>query len=468
MLETQILGRPLRGDPDPRPFNQPMEGSPMLPASLLLADKAGELFLGSFLPSSPTTGRPIVDWDFKKNHPVFTSNHSFRPTLRVGGSMKSLRIFPAVALIGCLAFSHNISAAIDPAAAVVLLRTSCNDGAGGTLNNCFTSSDTLIDWVWNTRNPSATAPLLVEIGPGAFDTLGCAGKGFVTFRGAGRGQTIITGSAFGSAFTACNQLAFEHLTISGSSIGVAWSGGGSSSWTDVEILGSFAAWYDSGNSGGNGIPCPGREGTHKFFGSTLKATGTAGASSGGARAVFLNICGKNWLFGSEIVLDATTTGAPALGIRSRGTGNEVHLYGSNLRLFSGDGSALPSITAIQSVDGAEVHVHGTGIDVIASKPIDVTAITVGSGGVVHASESAYVLKTAAGGNKTRISNNGGHVYAPYLWPSDVTPPSITSQDGSDMAVVTVVGGTPTPPRFIVYSTACTSKWFDVGANTCHR
>ena len=382
--------------------------------------------------------------------------------------MKLFRIFRVVALIGCFAFSSSALAAIDPQASVALLRTSCNDGAGGTLNNCFTASNTLLDWVWNTRNPSATAPLLVEIGPGTFGPLSCpTGNGFVTFRGAGRGRTIFsnasTALSTGATFQACNQLAFEHLTISGRFIGVIWARGGSSSWTDVEMLGSYSAWYDTRDvSVGN--QCPGQEGTHKFFGSTLKVTTTGNGISGGK--VFLNSCGKNWFWGSELVLDATTTDANASqfpGIISDGVGNEVHLYGSNLRLFSGNGSALQSMTAISAANGAEVHVHGTGIDVVATKPVNVIAIAAASGGLVHASESAYVLETAAGGNKTRISNNGGHVHAPYLWPGHDTPPSITSQDGSDIAVVTAVGGTP---RFVVYSTACTSKWFDVGANAC--
>lgn len=378
--------------------------------------------------------------------------------------MNSFRIFVVVAGI---AFSSSTPAALDPTASVVLLRQSCNDGAGGTLNNCFIQSSAMLDWVWNVRNPSSTAPLMVEIGPGTYGPLSCpANKGFVTFRGAGRGRTIFSATAsplaVGGTFQACNQLAFEHLTISGRFIGVVWANKGSSSWTDVEMLGSYSAWYDSVDQT-SGSPCPGREGTHKFFGSTLKVTTQPGAIGGGK--VFVNSCGKNWLWGSELVLDATTPNNDTQfpGISSGGVGNEVHLYGSNLRLVSGNGSALQSMTAISVSDGAQVHVHGTGIDVIATTAVNVIALAAESGGTIHASESAFVLETGAGGTKTRIKNGGGHVHSPYLWPGHDTPPDITSQDGADVAVVTSVGKTPS---FVIYSTACASKWYNVGANAC--
>ena len=51
----------------------------------------------------------------------------------------------------------------------------------------------------------------------------------------------------------------------------------------------------------------------------------------------------------------------------------------------------------------------------------------------------------------------------WMSQTDYDSAPLTSQDGSDVPVVTKVGGTP---RFVVYSTTCVSKWFDVGANAC--
>lgn len=383
--------------------------------------------------------------------------------------MKALHIFPAIALIGCLIFPYSVSAATDPAASVVMLRKSCNDGAGGTLNNCFTATNTLLDWVWNTRNPTATAPLLIDIGPGTFGSLSCPlGKGFVTFHGSGRGRTIFSGASTpldsGGRFEGCNQLVFEHLTISGRFIGVIWAGGGSSNWTDVEMLGSYSAWYDSVDLT-SGNPCPGREGTHRIFGSTMKVTTTGGEIGGGK--LFLNSCGKNWIYASELLLDAPATSPSSSefpGIISAGIGNEVHLYGSNLRLFSGAGSTLQSMTAIAASNGAEVHVHGTGIDVIATKPINVIALSAGSGGMVHANESAYNMQTGAGGTITRIVNSGGHVNAPYIWEHIPTAPLI-SLTGADMTTVTT-GTSDGHPHLVIYDTSCISKWYDVVDRAC--
>lgn len=382
--------------------------------------------------------------------------------------MKAIRL--AIALVGCLALPHVVSAATDPAASVVLLRTSCNDGSGGVLNNCFTSSDTLLDWVWNTRNPTAAAPLLVDVGPGTYGSLTCpAGKGNVTFHGAGRGRSIFSGGnstafTFGGQFTGCKQLVFEHLTISGTFIGVFWAGGGSSNWTDVEMLGGYSAWYDSINNTGSTCPS-GQQGTHKIFGSTLKVTTNGGEIGGGK--VFLNSCGKNWIYGSELILDAPTTTANSTwfpGITSDGAGNEVHLYGSNLHMNSGDGSTLQSMTAITAADSAEVHVHGTGIDVIATKPINVIAISAASSGLVHANESAYNMQTATGGTITRIVNNGGHVHAPYLWEHIPAAP-LVSVTGADTTTV-ATGTSDGHPHSLIYDTSCTSKWYDAVDRVC--
>jgi len=389
--------------------------------------------------------------------------------------------FAAITVAALNFASFDASAAIDNQADVVLLRKSCADGAGGTLNNCFTAGGNLHTWIWNTRNPSLLSPLLVDAGPGTFGAISCPnGRGYVSYRGAGRGKTIFSGGTttsftFGASITNCKMLAFEHLTITGTFIGVFWTGGGSSTWNDVHLLGGYSAWYDSIDSSGSACP-NGQQGTHNFSSSTLEVKPTATSISGGI--VFLNSCGKNWLRGSEIVLDATTTTANTgtfPGILSQGAGNEMHLYGSNLRLVSGNASTLSGLSAIGVSDNAQVHVHGTGIDVIAVKPISIVAIGAGTGGEVHADQSAYVLKTGVGGSVTRILNNGGHVHAPYLWQHvpdtdgnlSTVDTNFTSVNGADQTTVTV-GTSDGHPHTAVYSSSCpfNARWYDQVDKVC--
>jgi hypothetical protein len=47
----------------------------------------------------------------------------------------------------------------------VSLKTTCSGDP-----NYFNSFDSLLVWIWGTRNPSATAPLIVDIGVGTFLT----------------------------------------------------------------------------------------------------------------------------------------------------------------------------------------------------------------------------------------------------------------------------------------------------------
>jgi hypothetical protein len=107
--------------------------------------------------------------------------------------MRSLR-FALTVCIFCISFATSGAfAAVDIDAAIVKLRTSCQE-AGTTLNNCFTDLPALNAWIWDTRTPtpSATSPLLIEIGPGTFSgSFSCENKGYVTLRGSGIGKTII-------------------------------------------------------------------------------------------------------------------------------------------------------------------------------------------------------------------------------------------------------------------------------------
>lgn len=400
--------------------------------------------------------------------------------------MKALRRFAAISLAALSFASFDAFAVIDSNAQVVKLRfddpTKPDDGcleAGMPLNNCFTQpSSKLLDWIRVTRKPTSTSPLLVEVGPGTFERFAwmCSpGEGHVTFRGSGRGRTVFSHSQhLGSTviIEGCEAMAFESLTISAASIAVQWAGAGSSTWADVEMLAGYGAWYETEAGGINsGSVCAlGSQGTHKYFSTTLKVTNPG--QLGGL--VFQNHCGKNWFWGSEIVLDAPASpfAGYVRGISSSGAGNEVHLYGSNIRLFNGAGSAITSLNGASAFDGGEIHIHGTGIDLISQTGINLNVLTAGNGGEIHASQSAYVLKTVAPGVVTRINNSNGtgHIHAPYLWehiPDSATVPGFTTANGADQTTVTS-GTSDGHPHTAVYSSTCPSnaRWYDQVDKLC--
>lgn len=391
------------------------------------------------------------------------------------------RLFAVLWAILSLA-SFQAEAAIDPVASSVLLRTSCSDGAGGTLNNCFTSPSALMGWINGTRRPTATDTLVVEIGPGTYqriEWLCDPGEGHVSFRGAGRGRTVfndtnILGNAM--TFQNCENLTFDSMTINAKFISVIWAGHGNATWTDVELVAGYATWYETPQDRlAEGSPCTdGVNNEHKFFSSSLILKNpTIGALN------YLNNCGVTWFFGSELVVDvpSTTWGGVGMGVKSSGAGHEVHLYGSNIRLFSGDNSAMTGLVAFNANSGGQIHIHGTGIDVVSTKNIPITVLQATTNGAIHADESAYVLKTGAGGSVTRISNNGGHVHAPYLWAhvpdTDGNAATIDtnyfSVNGADQTFIKV-GTSDGHPHPAVYSDTCSaaSRWYDTVDKVCRN
>jgi hypothetical protein len=142
----------------------------------------------------------------------------------------------------------------------------------------------------------------------------------------------------------------------------------------------------------------------------------------------------------------------------------VHVYGSVIRAIPDDGTNISNVTAVTATNSADIHVHGTGIDVISAQANDIVALKASNGGHIHANESSYVLQTGAGGTVTRISNDGGTIMAPYLWQNGPTPPSIVSVTGADTVVYTNTGDGH--PHMAVYDSSCASNWFDINTNTC--
>jgi hypothetical protein len=347
----------------------------------------------------------------------------------------------------------------DPNATVIHLRTNCdiaNSNANESpLENCFESMAAVKSWIYDRTNPSAR--LLVDIGPGTFGPFGCTvgdapGNvgGELTFRGAGAGKTVLDGAGSGSIAAVANnncvgpKWIFEDMTLKGTYT-VVWFGGGESTWNNVVIDGSNAAWYDA--VGGSGAPCAeGQQGTHRFFSSQLKSAANGGFG-------FLNACGDNWFWGSEV-------------FSINGAGNRVHLYGSNVRIeASASAGSSGSLTAITVSNNGELHSHGVGIDVVGKPGWTLTAISASAGASVHANVSSYFMAPSTGATLRRIVNNNGHVHAPYLWEEHPTPPAIQSVDGADIAVVTS-GTSDNHPHMVVYDSSCSSKWYDMVDKAC--
>ncbi|MEW6331792.1 MAG: hypothetical protein AB1560_10060 [Pseudomonadota bacterium] len=378
--------------------------------------------------------------------------------------MKLSRIVSCCVLLASLVCGTGASAAIDPAAAVVKVRKSCTEN-GVALDNCFTSLTAVTDWMATTRKPNASAPLEVEIGPGTFgQTLiecspGDNYTGHTSFEGAGNGQTIIKGISYNSPLTvySCTNLSFSHLTINGTLYGgVLWNGGGTSKWSDVEVIGAARAWYEEG--------CDSSRGSHYWFGSKLTAIAPPMFGIG---STYQATCDESWFFGSEITISVPTN-AYQVGIGgavSAGGNGIIHVYGSVLRaLVDGPGSAPAARVGNlgNGTTGGEIHIHGTGIDLISQTGRNVVALKASDNGMIHANGATYNMSTT--GTKTRIVNTGGHVHASYLWEEHAEAPAITSVNGADMAVVTNTADGQ--PHLVIYSSSCASKWFDTVTGAC--
>lgn len=368
--------------------------------------------------------------------------------------MKSLYNFSTVASLVCLFFSSSVFAVIDNNAPVVKLRKGSCTEAGVTLDNCFVGAGTLATWIGNTRIPTASTPLLVEIGPGTFGglALNCGGTwGYTTFRGAGMNQTV-----FGSVTSiSCTNLHFSDLAIKGNFYGgIKWDGGGESTWTNVVVHSKGQAWYSDS--------CGQVRGNHYWYNSRIMNVAAFSISNGYSEA-----CDESWFFGSEITTTVPVGAYPASGGAVYASGQGIiHVYGSVLRAFVDGPTQWHGVAAAMSVDGGEVHIHGTGIDVISNTGANIVAISASNGGKIHANQSAYNLQTT-GGTVTRIQkdqNVNTHVHAPYLWEHIPDSPLI-SVTGADMTTVTT-GTSDGQPHLVIYSTNCSSKWYDAVDKIC--
>ncbi|VAW68052.1 hypothetical protein MNBD_GAMMA09-2390 [hydrothermal vent metagenome] len=361
-----------------------------------------------------------------------------------------------VLLFSSLVFiSNSVQAVVDNDASIVKLYKVCTVN-NVEIPNCFTTSASLMSWIGNTRTVSTA--LTVEAGPGVHDFFRCSDTDKLSIVGAGPTQTSFQGLHASNCF----DLNVQNITITNSfPAPIYWIGDGSSIWTNVQVLGDIYAWTET-NCG-----LITKRPVHKWFSSQLWSK---------SKTVFLASCSENWIFGSELVLKGPSFNGVKNGIMVRAaTGEntypEVHLYGGNLRVILQDDEVYSGMNAVKAGRNGEVHIHGTGIDVIGNNlNNNVTAINAVDGGIVHAAQSAFVMKTTGNGKLIRISNIASKVMAPYLWESDILAKGsdFVSVNGADSTTETVCNNAVCIPHSLIYTDSCTANgpWYDISSNSC--
>ncbi|MHB8473955.1 MAG: hypothetical protein ACYDC8_14140 [Gammaproteobacteria bacterium] len=391
--------------------------------------------------------------------------------------MKSLRFSPVVfAVLLSLFFASELFAAIDPQAPVVKLRTTCQEGAV-TLDNCFTTMPDLLTWTYGTRLPSASLPLLVEIGPGSFGGFSCNASGYITLSGAGRKNTVLGGTVVGvnGGGPGCTQLVFQDLSITNiTGTALTWWGSGSASYSNVELTGSDFAWWD-----------------YRFGAATASQqywwNSVLNSTSGAGKATFQTYGAIHRFYGGEVNLKATggDASSPASAVHVNAAGGvpgDIEIYGSAVHSTASPGATLSALVGAQVDIGQTFHMHGgsIGVDATAagSTSVNVTGINAGGDGstIVHVLETAFALKPKGTGTASRLigAAPGIGVASPFLWANGPTPPAISSQNGADLFVQTNCAATGcqntgTETHLLIYNNSCTGAggpWFDVVTHSC--
>jgi|GEM_PF-4991006 len=407
----------------------------------------------------------------------------------------------AFALVSALATVPVSARAVDANARVVELRSDCTG-----VSNCFTSTSALTDWLWGggpggrANPPSSSDRVVVLAGPGTFGRFDCDGsaatQGYVSVIGAGREFTRLESndgaSGFGGTFYCngginaynCKELNFQDLTAYGSHTGVFWIGGGSSSWSDVDVVaggpgavtaceattGNSLAWYDIDGDGGAA--------KHYFFGSRVISRGVVPNNGiDWVVAVDSASIGEIWFYGGDILAEPASSAAykRATGVR---LGKGVfEAFGTSIRTRVGAATTATFSNGFEGVDTqapsqqAKFHIHGGIIAVDASgSATQVHVRGVRGSGHVHAVDTAFVVKPGGTGTATRLVGNATFE-APFLWPGGSSPPNVTSVHGADLFVDTAAGPSQNEAHLMVYDTQCTGAggpWRDMAENACRQ
>lgn len=400
----------------------------------------------------------------------------------------------------CLAAAFGIPFAAE-AQEIAHLRKDCTG-----ISDCFTSYPALVSWIFGTRNPTASAPLLVQIGPGEFTTGSnpiCTSSGHVTFRGSGRENTTLRRTTAGSGFLpkaafwsfGCVELEFQDLTIVSPQYTVIAYNGGSTRWVDVDLVsegvsGALAsAWNED--------LCASEPGLHYFFGSRIRLSAGRPNNIG-----YQARCDEAWFFGGDVLVTGSETLAPGSNVAAVEVRNEgsFHAFGAAIRTSSGDattsslnpGFPVPGLIGVNvgrgqagnEVGGGEFHFHGGIINTTATVDgLSASGLVVApSATKAHTPGTAFVVRAGSGGTPHRVV--GAKAESPFLWQSGGFPPVasseanvLRSEDGQDVFVETDCNssgdcdGAGSEPHMMIYSDdfcGTSDPWFDVVTGRCRN
>lgn len=404
----------------------------------------------------------------------------------------SLKINVKILFLICTtAFTLQSKAAINsPAtdASIVELRISCLDTTN-EIPNCFDNTSDLENWMNNIRTSSS---LLVNIGPGTFIKTNASTAGSVavlscrsnniTLKGAGTQHTILKADAANNlAITAgisidsgCNNFSAQDLTASGWIQGAIVTNLSShTSWKNILMEGGTYGWLEPATTS-----CPSMIGKHTWHSSRIVGLGTAFGGS----ITYNAMCAESWFFATEITAlninnPPSSNNDSSFALEARNA--EVHLYGSNARLIVNSGVDVDGATLIRAVNNGNVHIHGSGLDIIHDGSGAVSYLEADASSRIHASSNGFSVHNAGTGQVARFAGTGT-IEAPYQWGQNTVPPAITSRNGADTYVETDCqnfgdcssGGNF--PHLMIYRTECSGNsinqgpWYDTVTNACRE
>lgn len=373
---------------------------------------------------------------------------------------------------------------------IVTLRKSCTVGIT-TIPNCFESMSAVGEWLTTVRHPETARPTLVDIGPGKFDGWACYSSD-VTLRGSGRDRTILgieTGGTTAGIYIGegCTNLSVQDLTVDNSegNYGIKVTNPSAiTKWTNVEIIGANYGWDERVLL--SSFDCSTiQRGKHLWFSSQIRSIGLTHRS----RAYSAH-CAESWFWGSEITATVNDTSA-VLVYAINAKDAEIHLYGSNV------GITIPALKTaigfnspngdylIAATNGSEIHIHGSGLDLIHQGKGVADMLYADETSHFHANESGFNIHVAGAGQVRRLHGTG-KIKAPYMWEESTTPPlsangmqTLISRNGADRYIETdcpLVGKCTSLggdfPHEMIYLTSCANTdadhgpWFDMTTKAC--
>lgn len=381
-------------------------------------------------------------------------------------------IFQLTIAVLLTAYCSAATAALNTNTALISLKPVCD----AVEDTCFDkdSISTMLNWMWVTRQPSSSSPLMVDIAPGVYSMpaqMFCVDSGSVTFRGSGVLNTILTGGKINGSSPAvidifnCGALSFQDLTVrsntrqsgSGSVAAVKWYGAGSSTWSNVSLEGTTHGWFSK--------ECAGSK--HDWSSSTINATSSSSPVPLVVVAHFAN-CGEHNIHGSELSVNNQGETLFSILAVSAGAAATINITGSSIRVYSNTNIVNvfnSSISAIAAAMNSKVYMSGGLISVTADtvENQDVDAFRVGvegfrGGGYISASGLNYDLHPGGTGLIRRIviingstEETDGVIEAPHTWPAGGAPPNIESINGAD----TFIDTSGSVPVMYIYHKSCT-------------